>query len=289
MADLTELPVRVDGDSAFGSFNNARLLARELPTHGAGGVAFAEWMEFMLTLESEHNKKDAAYSRIKELAVNFRFRPGDHLHVPELSDRLQVSATPVREALIQLYGERLVIAIPNRGFFAKAPDVAELEGIHEISRSILRYSVMTRRRRFETDGIPRPNPPFHRCGAAEGGEGTMAASAQAKLIELVFERIASLSGLEEMISIVRNFNDRSHFVRVVYLETRDSNVAAFEEPMAIINAMEMEDTSLTLSHVDRHFDRIIRELPALAKEALSRAYNAQSAAPRDLARNRARR
>lgn len=243
----------------------------------------------MLTLDSEHNKKDAAYSSIKELAVNFRFRPGDQLHVTELSDRLHISATPVREALIQLYGERLVVAIPNRGFFAKAPDVAELEGIHEISRSILRYSVMTRRRRFETDGIPRPKLPLYRVDASESEEEIIAASAQAKLIELVFERIASLSGHEEMISIVRNFNDRSHFVRVVYLETRESSVASFDEPMAIINAMEMEDTSLTLSHIDRHFDRIIRELPALAKEALSRAYNAQSTAPRDVASSRGRR
>jgi DNA-binding GntR family transcriptional regulator len=240
----------------------------------------------MLTLESDHNKKDAAYSRIKELAVNFRFRPGDHLHVNELSDRLHISATPVREALIQLYGERLVIAVPNRGFFAKAPDVAELEGVHEISRSILRYSVMTRKRRFDTDGIPRPKPSVV---SIESEEATNGASAQAKLIELVFERIASLSGHEEMISIVRNFNDRSHFVRIIYLETRDSNIAAFEEPTAIINAMEMEDTQLTLSHIDRHFDRIIRELPALAKEALSRAYNAKSAARRDVAPNRASR
>jgi DNA-binding GntR family transcriptional regulator len=243
----------------------------------------------MLILDSEHNKKDAAYSSIKELAVNFRFRPGDQLHVTELSDRLHISATPVREALIQLYGERLVVAIPNRGFFAKAPDVAELEGIHEITRSILRYSVMTRKRRFETDGIPRPKPPLYPLDALQSGEETIAASAHAKLIELIFERIASLSGHEEMISIVRNFNDRSHFVRVVYLETRDSNIAAFEEPTAIINAMEMEDTSLTLSHIDRHFDRIIRELPALTKEALSRAYNAQSAALREVARNRGRR
>ena len=243
----------------------------------------------MLTLESEHNKKDAAYSRIKELAVNFRFRPGDHLHVTELSDRLHISATPVREALIQLYGERLVIAIPNRGFFAKAPDVAELEGIHEISRSILRYSVTTRRRRLETDGIPRPKPPPCRVDGTGSEQETIVASAQAKLIELVFERIASLSGHEEMISIVRNFNDRSHFVRAVYLETRDSKIAAFEEPMAIIDAMEMEDTSRTLSHIDRHLDGIIRELPALAKETLSRAYNAQPAALRDVARDRGRR
>jgi hypothetical protein len=51
----------------------------------------------------------------------------------------------------------------------------------------------------------------------------------------------------------------------------------------------MDDTELTLSHIDRHFDRVIRELPALAKEALSRAYNAQSAARRDVAGNRGRR
>jgi DNA-binding GntR family transcriptional regulator len=241
----------------------------------------------MLVLDSEYNKKDAAYSSIKELAVNFRFRPGDQLHVAELSDRLHISATPVREALIQLYGERLVVAIPNRGFFAKAPDVAELEGIHEISRSILRYSVMTRRRRFETDGIPRPKVPLYR-GDTSDSEKTIAASAQAKLIELVFERIASLSGHEEMISIVRNFNDRTHFIRVVYLETGESS-ASFDDPMAIINAMEMEDTSLTLSHIDRHFDRVIGDLPALAKEALSRAYNAQSTTRRDVARSRGRR
>jgi hypothetical protein len=153
----------------------------------------------------------------------------------------------------------------------------------------LRYSVTTRRRRFETDGIPRPKPLLCRVDATESEQETIAASAQAKLIELVFERIASLSGHEEMISIVRNFNDRSHFVRAVYLETRDSKVAAFEEPMAIIDAMEMEDTSRTLSHIDRHLDGIIRQLPALAKEALSRAYNAQSAALRGVAGDRGRR
>jgi hypothetical protein len=59
--------------------------------------------------------------------------------------------------------------------------------------------------------------------------------------------------------------------------------------MAIIDAMEMEDTSRTLSHIDRHLDGIIRQLPALAKEALSRAYNAQSAALRGVAGDRGRR
>ena len=42
MVDSTELPVLVDGDSGFGNFNNARLLARKLMQRGAGGVALED-------------------------------------------------------------------------------------------------------------------------------------------------------------------------------------------------------------------------------------------------------
>jgi phosphoenolpyruvate phosphomutase len=42
MADTTDLPVLVDGDSGFGNFNNARLLARKLQQRGAAGVALED-------------------------------------------------------------------------------------------------------------------------------------------------------------------------------------------------------------------------------------------------------
>ena len=42
MTDSTDLPVLVDGDSGFGNFNNARLLARKLRQRGAAGVALED-------------------------------------------------------------------------------------------------------------------------------------------------------------------------------------------------------------------------------------------------------
>ncbi|WFU45244.1 isocitrate lyase/phosphoenolpyruvate mutase family protein [Bradyrhizobium sp. CB82] len=42
IVDSTELPVLVDGDSGFGNFNNARLLARKLRQRGAAGVALQD-------------------------------------------------------------------------------------------------------------------------------------------------------------------------------------------------------------------------------------------------------
>ncbi|UVC15498.1 phosphoenolpyruvate mutase [Mesorhizobium onobrychidis] len=42
MADAAEIPILVDGDSGFGNFNNARLLARKLRQHGASGVCLED-------------------------------------------------------------------------------------------------------------------------------------------------------------------------------------------------------------------------------------------------------
>jgi phosphoenolpyruvate phosphomutase len=42
MVDATSVPVLVDGDSGFGNFNNARLLAKKLEQRGASGVAIED-------------------------------------------------------------------------------------------------------------------------------------------------------------------------------------------------------------------------------------------------------
>jgi phosphoenolpyruvate phosphomutase len=42
MVDATNIPVLVDGDSGFGNFNNARLLAKKLEQRGASGVAIED-------------------------------------------------------------------------------------------------------------------------------------------------------------------------------------------------------------------------------------------------------
>lgn len=42
MADATSIPILVDGDSGFGNFNNARLVARKLRQHGACGVCLED-------------------------------------------------------------------------------------------------------------------------------------------------------------------------------------------------------------------------------------------------------
>jgi len=42
MADKTEIPILLDGDTGYGNFNNARRLVRKLEERGVGGVCIED-------------------------------------------------------------------------------------------------------------------------------------------------------------------------------------------------------------------------------------------------------
>jgi DNA-binding GntR family transcriptional regulator len=57
-----------------------------------------------------------AYEQIRTLILDGEMAPGARLGQVELAERLGISRTPVREALLRLTGEGLVSTISNRGF-----------------------------------------------------------------------------------------------------------------------------------------------------------------------------
>jgi DNA-binding GntR family transcriptional regulator len=59
--------------------------------------------------------KDVIFQELRERIVFGSFAPGDRLVEAELASRFGVSKTPVREALLTLEGEGLVVLRPHRG------------------------------------------------------------------------------------------------------------------------------------------------------------------------------
>ena len=57
------------------------------------------------------------YSSLREAIVGGEFEPGRRLSENELAERLGVSRTPVREALVRLRDDRLVEIVPQLGTF----------------------------------------------------------------------------------------------------------------------------------------------------------------------------
>ena len=98
---------------------------------------------------------ERVYAALKEQLRRGLYRPGDRLEPALLSDQLNASVTPVRDALHRLTGERLVEAPRHEGF--RVPMVTEttLRHLYAWHRDLLLLAILNRRPvpDLETGGI----------------------------------------------------------------------------------------------------------------------------------------
>lgn len=80
-------------------------------------------------------------------------RPGELYSAPMLAEQFGVSATPVREAMVDMVAEGLVEAVRNRGFRVTMPTDAELDDMAEVRLLIEVPTVARIAQRFEPSWV----------------------------------------------------------------------------------------------------------------------------------------
>jgi DNA-binding GntR family transcriptional regulator len=78
------------------------------------------------------NASVAATELIRDAIIEGRLEPGQRLKEEELARELGISRTPVREALLMLQAEDLVVATPNRGATVRVHDAKDLHDLYEL-------------------------------------------------------------------------------------------------------------------------------------------------------------
>src|SRR5690625_4474657 len=59
---------------------------------------------------------EGVYDRLRELVLENRLPPDERISIDAVARELGVSQTPVREAIRQLEGDRLVVRVPGKGY-----------------------------------------------------------------------------------------------------------------------------------------------------------------------------
>jgi DNA-binding GntR family transcriptional regulator len=80
--------------------------------------------------------REQVFEEIQRAILEKRLKPGDHIRENELTDALQVSRTPVREALVLLERDGLVEISPNRGCFVREFDAHDIREIFELRTAL---------------------------------------------------------------------------------------------------------------------------------------------------------
>jgi DNA-binding GntR family transcriptional regulator len=95
--------------------------------------------ENMSIIEENNNKKSLTsliFNKVRNDILNDKYKLGDKLIESKLANELQVSRTPVREALKQLELDGLVESIPNRGVVVKGLTDQDIYDIYSVRVSI---------------------------------------------------------------------------------------------------------------------------------------------------------
>ena len=81
--------------------------------------------------------------RLRDMVVRGRLQAGERINEVEVAEQLEVSRTPVREALKVLAAEGLVELLPNRGSRVTSPSSSEIQNLFAVIAALERLAVET--------------------------------------------------------------------------------------------------------------------------------------------------
>lgn len=87
------------------------------------------------------NIRTQVYNAIKENICGGRYEPGQRLNEVELARSLNVSRSPVREALRRLAADGLVVELPNRGVFVREFTPQDIQEIFDVRVLLESYCI----------------------------------------------------------------------------------------------------------------------------------------------------
>lgn len=220
-------------------------------------------------MEHVYHRKNGAshvYTKLKHLLMNYRFKPNTQLHPTKLAGRLKVSSTPVREALHRLAGEHLLLSVPNKGFYAKALALDEMTELFVLSNVLLQHAIADSA--SPQSATPSPPLPANLAGPLRADD----AQSVAQFIEETFGRVAGLSRNQSLSVMIKNFNDRTHYVRVLDLELNERRSCLLQQTRSLFDNVRHHNRSEAIRNLQDQLRTNVASLPGLVKEGLVRSY-----------------
>jgi DNA-binding GntR family transcriptional regulator len=142
---------------------------------------------------------ERVYDEVKRRILTGAYRPGERIEVAALTQQVDSSATPVRDALHLLVGERLIETRSGDGFHLPQIDAPALNDLYEWSAQVLLQAL----RSWETGHGPEAQN-ISDLTDADAGE----------VAGRLFARIGARTGNAEHQREIRSINDRLYAARI---------------------------------------------------------------------------
>lgn|SRR5262249_40919099 len=212
-------------------------------------------------------------SRIRAILLDGEIPPGARIPERDLCERLQISRTPLREALKVLAAEGLVQLLPNRGSRAAKLTDKDMRDLFEVCQGLEALAGELACERISEAGIAEVAAE-HAAMARHYREGDLIQYYRCN--RAIHEAIVAAAANPALASLYNSVTARIRRARYVTPMTPRRWALALQEHEAILNALQRRD-GVGLSHILRAHLRHKREEVLQAGFAETEQHGVQSA------------
>ncbi|MES4992384.1 GntR family transcriptional regulator [Phyllobacterium sp. 22229] len=218
----------------------------------------------------DHDKAGQVYARVRSVLASYQIAPAAFLNIRTIAKALNVSPTPVREALIRLANEELVLQAPaGRGYFSRIPSVHQIAAEYEAAYSIISYAIRKNIQDFSVTGLRM----FRELQADNVDDRAVNSGVNELVIclESLYQRLAAISGNPILQLHVQHFIDRTTFIREFDLlkpQRRQQIVESMAQFTGLLEAGRSEDA---ISNLEQQLRTKTKLLPELVHGVMQRS------------------
>jgi len=201
---------------------------------------------------------EQAEAVVRRLIIDGVFAPGQRLNEAELSQSLGISRSPLREAFQRLSKEGIVTLIPNRGAFVTEFDLEQISQLYEVRNALeIEVARLAAMRADEQDlGLMRQAIAATRLALEHKSPSYPPdTDFHQHLIDAVRNPLLadSVTKVDSQLRLVR--------ARAGFVPARA--VAAYEEHVAIYEAVESRDSDRAASEMRKHLENCLTNLSCI--------------------------
>lgn len=191
-------------------------------------------------------------STLRDMIVQDKLKPGERIRERQLSEQLNVSRTPLREAIRILVSEKLVESLPNRGAVVADPDPVRVRELLEVLGAIEALGGRLAAANATDEEISEIRALHHEMLAAYYRKDKLT---YFKFNQLIHKSIIAAGGNSVLIDTHAQLNARVYRIRYISNQRNELWHEAVEEHERIVSALEARDGALINDLLTRHLGR----------------------------------
>ena len=206
---------------------------------------------FNVTMNVYLPLRDVVFNTLRQAILKGELEPGERLMEIQLSERLGVSRTPIREAIRKLELEGLVLMIPRKGAEVAKISETSLREVLEVRRSLEELAAELACQRIgERELLDLEEAEEAFAEAIINGEPMEIAESDEHYHDLIYQA----TGNSRLVQILNNLREQMYRYRLEYIKDEDKRQILVVEHEHILQALKNHDIQDAKSAVRGHID-----------------------------------